>query len=149
VSASHKEISNRGFGRRRSLLHAVVEMERRSAVRCLVRHIDESGAVIEFGGPIVLQSRFRLFWVELGVGADCEVRQTDGANVTVGFTTPDGPAIARRYAGDQSRAPVGTSALVPPPPRGIVDPYGKNMGADLVQRLRGSRLAGSGKRDPR
>ncbi len=98
MSALRTSSKRPAFGRRPSLLQAVVLIEGRASLNCFVHDIGEDGAVLEFDCPIALPSRLRLQWEAIGVGADCEVHRTEGPLVEVSFTTDEGPAIARRYS---------------------------------------------------
>jgi hypothetical protein len=102
LSALRKTFNRPGFGRRSSLLHAVLLVEGRAPIRCLARDVDENGAFLELGHAIKLPYRFRLQWEDLGVGAECEVLDADGAHVRIGFTTAEGPSVVRRFGGPRA-----------------------------------------------
>ena len=98
MSALRNTSKRPSFGRRPSLFQAAVLIEGRASLNCFVHDISEDGAVLEFGCPIALPRRLRLQWQAIGVGAECEVHRTEGPLVEVGFTTGEGPEIARRYS---------------------------------------------------
>lgn len=98
-----RSLKQTAFGRRPSLLHAVVQIEGRPPLRCLVHQVGDEGATIEFGSTLILPTRLRLKWEGIAAGADCEVRRTNGKLVEVGFTSSEGTEIARKYGGKELR----------------------------------------------
>jgi hypothetical protein len=103
VSALQNTSKRPRFGRRPPLLQAVVLIEGRASLNCYVHEMGEDGAILEFGCPIALPSHLRLQWEAIGAGAECEVLRTEGPLVEVGFTTNEGPEIARRYSAISAR----------------------------------------------
>ncbi len=136
------------FGRRRSLLHALVEMPRRHAMRCLVQEINQSEAIIEFPSAVSLPARFSLRWEEIGVSAECEVRYTEGARVTVGFISDQSQMIARHLGADPAKISSEARDIAAQPPRRDTDLRRKNIGGDPVNKVR-LRRAEPGKSEPR
>ncbi len=139
----------RSFGRRRSLLHALVLMPRRHPVRCLVQEIHNGDALIEFAKPVSLPQRFQLLWEEIGVSVECEVRHAEGTRAEIGFLSDQGAMIARYLGPDPANAPAAERDFAPQPPRRDTELRGKNVGGDLVQKMRGLRRTAPGKNEQR
>lgn len=90
------------FGRRTSLVHALLQMGGVAPIRCTVHQIDDEGAEIELSRPVVLPMRVRLYWEQFGDGAECDVIRTEGAIVRVAFTSNKGSEILRRFEADRA-----------------------------------------------
>ncbi|HVX36148.1 MAG TPA: hypothetical protein VHC71_08005 [Hyphomicrobium sp.] len=90
------------FGRRTSLAQALLQIGGDASLRCTVHQIDDEGAEIELSRPVVLPMRVRLYWEQLGDGADCDVARTEGAIVRVVFTSSKGSEILRRFEADRA-----------------------------------------------
>ena len=84
-SARHAGPEKRAFGRRQSNDHAIVRVQGRPPVRCTVKNISESGALLDFGSEIWLPYNFKLAW-EVGTRSeDCEIKHRNGQFVGVFF----------------------------------------------------------------
>ena len=75
-------VERRQFGRRQTLLHAMITGRGRPPIACIVRDLSVSGARIEVEAPAWLPSRFRLI-VEGTLKTECEIvhRSTDAVGV--------------------------------------------------------------------
>jgi hypothetical protein len=139
VSALRNRHERPAFGRRPSLLNAVVLVEGRTPLKCFVVDIGEGGAVLEFWKPLALRPHFRLQWESLGIGAECTVHHTEGSQVEVRFTSDEGPAIARRFGARVDAPVIETANSVLALPKTAEHTYKRSAGADLVRRLRATR----------
>lgn len=139
MSALRNRPERPAFGRRPSLLNAVVLMEGGAPLRCFVVDIGEGGAVLEFWKPLALRPHFRLQWEALGIGAECMVHYTEGSQVEVRFTSDEGPAIARRFGARVDAPAIEAANCVPALPKAAEHTYKRSAGADLVRRLRDAR----------
>ena len=75
----------RGFGRRHSNDHAIVRVQGRPPVRCTVKNISDTGALLDFGAEVWLPYNFRLAW-EVGTRSEeCEIKHRNGQFVGVFF----------------------------------------------------------------
>jgi hypothetical protein len=90
------------FGRRTSLVHALLQIGGVAPFRCTVHQIDDDGAEIELSRPVVLPRQVRLYWEQYGDSAECEVVGTEGPTVRVTFTSGKGSEILRRFEADRA-----------------------------------------------
>ena len=68
----------RAFGRRHSNDHAIVRVQGRPPVRCTVKNISDTGALLDFGAEVWLPYNFRLAW-EVGTRSEeCEIKHRNG-----------------------------------------------------------------------
>lgn len=82
---SHPGSERRGFGRRRTHLHAFVHAVGRSPIPCLVRNISNQGALLELEHPERLPSYFTLRIEADGFRAECEIRHKTAHGAGVFF----------------------------------------------------------------
>lgn len=96
----------RGFGRRRTHLHAFVHAVGRSPIPCLVRNISDQGALLELEHPGRLPSYFTLKIAADGFSADCEIRHKTehGAGVFFCNINIEPGGVDSRYARRDLRA---------------------------------------------
>lgn len=111
MKAPMNNADRRAFGRRPTYQHAVVLMTGRAPVRCIVRDISLTGAMIEFSDNVALSSRIQVRWEGSGLKADCEVRHQHGTKAGIQFTCATGPRIAKEILEATSVVPR-TSELV-------------------------------------
>ena len=95
MKAPLSSADRRAFGRRPTYQHAVVLMTGRATVRCIVRDISLTGAMLEFSDSVALSSRIQVRWEGSGLKADCEVRHQHGTKAGIQFTCAIGPRIAK------------------------------------------------------
>ncbi|PPC88289.1 MAG: hypothetical protein CTY31_11385 [Hyphomicrobium sp.] len=95
MKAPMNNADRRAFGRRPTYQHAVVLMTGRAPVRCIVRDISLTGAMLEFSDSVALSSRIQVRWEGSGLKADCEVRHQHGTKAGIQFTCATGPRIAK------------------------------------------------------
>ena len=75
----------RAFGRRHSNDHAIVRVQGRPPVRCTVKNISGTGALLDFGSEVWLPYNFKLAW-EVGTRSEaCEIKHRNGQFVGVFF----------------------------------------------------------------
>lgn len=86
MTTSEAFSDRRAFGRKPTYQHAVILLNGRAPIRCVVRDLSAGGASLDFGRPITLPSRFALKWDGSGVTANCEVRHAWETGVGVQFT---------------------------------------------------------------
>lgn len=91
----------RAFGRRRTLLHALVHTRGRPPTPCIVRNVSEGGALLEFpSDPYWLPSYFTLTIDSDGFSAQCEIRHKSqhGAGVFFQSVAVRPGGVDTRYA---------------------------------------------------
>src|SRR6266480_6242981 len=81
-----RSIERRQFGRRQTLLHAMITGRGRPPIACIVRDLSACGARIEVDAPAWLPSRFRLV-VEGTLKSECEVVHRSPGAVGVRFAS--------------------------------------------------------------
>lgn len=75
----------RQFGRRRTVIHAVVVLPKGGQLACIVRNISQGGALLEVEKPQHMPVHFRLIVAEDKFVADCEIRHRSDYAVGVFF----------------------------------------------------------------
>ena len=87
MSARQTVIERRQFGRRQTILHAMIYPRGRPSIRCIVRDLSAGGARIEVDTPAWLPSRFHLIIEATNFEADCEIMHRSHDDVGVRFST--------------------------------------------------------------
>lgn len=75
----------RQFGRRRTLIHAVIVLAKGRQMSCIVRNVSQGGALLEVDEPKHVPLHFRLYVAADQFLADCEVRHRSEHGVGVLF----------------------------------------------------------------
>lgn len=75
----------RQFGRRRTLIHAMIVTPKGGQMSCIVRNISQGGALLEVRAPETLPINFKLIISSDRFAADCEVRHRSANGVGVLF----------------------------------------------------------------
>lgn len=75
----------RTFGRRQTSDHAIVRVQGRPSMRCVVKNISEGGALLDFGAEVWLPFNFQLNWEIGGREELCEIKHRNGQFVGVFF----------------------------------------------------------------
>ena len=81
-----KSFEDRQFGRRRSLIHAIVVNKRGGRTMCLVRNISPGGALLEVEDQGLLSQQLTLIIDADAFEADCDVRHRTEHAIGVYFT---------------------------------------------------------------
>lgn len=81
-----RHFDRRRFGRRRSLIHALVVTSKGTRVPCLVRNISTGGALLEVESPHLLTRLLTLCIEADGFEADCEIRHRTQHGIGVLFS---------------------------------------------------------------
>jgi hypothetical protein len=89
MDAPQKGIEKRQFGRRQTVLHAVVHPRGRPSIHCIVRDLSIGGARIETNAQAWLPSRFLLIIEALNFEAECQVMHRSNNCVGVRFAIAD------------------------------------------------------------
>ena len=84
-SSRHTTPERRAFGRRQSNDHAIVRVQGRPPVRCTVKNISETGALLDFGSEVWLPYNFKLAWEVGSRSEECEIKHRNGQFVGVFF----------------------------------------------------------------
>jgi hypothetical protein len=83
----HQGPERRAFGRRQTSDHAIVRVQGRPSMRCVVKNISEGGALLDFGAEVWLPYNFQLVWETGGREEACEIKHRNGPFVGVLFQT--------------------------------------------------------------
>ena len=76
----------RQFGRRRTLIHAIIVTAKGGPQSCIVRNVSQGGALLEVRHPQKLPSHFVLVVAADRFEADCEIRHRTANAVGVQFS---------------------------------------------------------------
>lgn len=85
TSSRYAGPEKRAFGRRHSNDHAIVRVQGRPPVRCTVKNISETGALLDFGSEVWLPYNFKLAWEVGSRSEECEIKHRNGQFVGVFF----------------------------------------------------------------
>ena len=80
-----RQMDKRRFGRRRSLIHALVITSKGRRIPCLVRNISVGGALLELEQAQLASVTMKLIIEADGFEADCEIRHKSEHGVGVYF----------------------------------------------------------------
>lgn len=75
----------RAFGRRETLIHAIVRIAGRPPEPCIVRNVSAHGALLELPSGLELPEQFRLVIEARGVDVQCQPRRRNGNQIGVEF----------------------------------------------------------------
>ena len=84
-SARYPGSEKRAFGRRLSNDHAMVRVQGRPPMRCTVKNLSESGALLDFGSEVWLPYNFKLAREVGARSEECEIKHRNGQFVGVFF----------------------------------------------------------------